>query len=61
MHKITIIRGHDTFGPYDERRALEYFVAGRILLNDLVRIDNGTEEIPFSAAVARCGWKLRHQ
>ena len=58
MHKITIIRGHATFGPYDERHAMEYFGEGRILLNDLARIDNGTEEIPFSAAVARCGWKL---
>lgn len=58
MHTITIIREHIAFGPYDERCALQYFSDGKILLNDLVRIDCGTEEIPFAAAAIRCGWKL---
>ncbi len=58
MHRITIIREHVMFGPYDEKHALEYFADGKILLNDLARIDNGLEEIPFSEAVVRCGWKL---
>lgn len=58
MHKITIIRGHAAFGPYDERRAIEYFQDGKILLNDLVRIDGGMDRVTFSEAVVRCGWKL---
>ena len=58
MHTITIIREHIAFGPYDERCALQYFSDGKILLNDLVRVDRGIEEMPFSAAVTRCGWRL---
>lgn len=58
MHRITIIRGHSTFGPYDEHHAIEYFREGKILLNDLTRIDNETEKGAFSDAIARCGWKL---
>lgn len=58
MHTITVIREHVAFGPYDEAHALAYFRDGKILLNDMVRIDSGTEEIPFSTAVARCGWKM---
>ncbi len=58
MDRITIIREHATFGPYDERHAIEYFRDGKILLNDFVRINNGTDKITFSEAVVRCGWKL---
>lgn len=57
-HTIIVIRDHGEFGPYDESHALEYFSEGKILLNDLARVDNGTEAMPFSKAVARCGWKL---
>ncbi len=58
MHTVTIIRDHVMFGPYDNVQALEYFKEGKILLNDLARIDNRTEEVPFAKAVAQCGWKL---
>ncbi len=60
MHTVTIIREHVTFGPYDESHAIEYFSNGMILLNDLVRVDNGPEVMPFSKAVRLFGWKLPH-
>ena len=58
MHSVTIIRDHVMFGPYDKVHALEYFKEGKILLNDLARVDDRTEEVSFARAVAQCGWKL---
>ena len=61
MHTVTIIRDHVLYGPYDEAHALAYFKEGKILLNDLTRIDRGMEEMSFGVAVERCGWKLPSQ
>lgn len=61
MHTVTIVRARVSYGPYDEAHALAFFKEGKILLNDLTRVDNGMSEIPFKEAVARCGWELPSQ